>query len=141
MWLDSASRLATLPDLVVSADEWACTFLKADFEGDVVVEDSLSPRHTGSHRMDGVYLASGPAFAARPAGEPASILDVAPTVLSLFGLAAPPDRSGRVLDVAAGPPPALRPASMAGAPAAADTGSADDEADVRERLRGLGYIE
>ena len=139
-WLDAPGRPATLPDLVVSADDWSCTFLKADFDGNPLVEGSFSPRHTGSHRMNGLYLASGPAFAARQSGEEASILDVAPTVLSLFGLAAPADRTGRVLDLAAAPPSRLRPADLAGATNGGDA-SADDEADVRERLRGLGYIE
>jgi len=140
-WLDAPGRPATLPDLVVSADDWSCTFLKADFDGNPLVEGSFSPRHTGSHRMNGMYLASGPAFAVRPAGEEASILDVAPTVLALFGLAAPADRTGRVLDVAVSPPATLRPAALGGRPEGDATASEDDEADVRERLRGLGYIE
>jgi predicted AlkP superfamily phosphohydrolase/phosphomutase len=140
-WLEAPDRPETLPDLVVSGDGWACTFLKADFAGEPLTNASFSPRHTGSHRAHGLYLASGPAFAARGAGAEASILDIAPTALALFGLAAPADRRGRVLDVLADAPSELRPPELAGAPAPDRDRSEEDEADVRERLRGLGYIE
>jgi predicted AlkP superfamily phosphohydrolase/phosphomutase len=139
MWLDAEGRHETLPDLVVSGDEWATTFVKADFEGEPFLDAPFSPRHTGSHRIDGVLVAAGPAFRAAGALR-ASAVDVAPTVLALFGLEAPPDRRGRALDellAGHGPlAPAPRP-ELSDAPEATD----DDEADVRERLRGLGYIE
>jgi predicted AlkP superfamily phosphohydrolase/phosphomutase len=140
-WADAPSRPPTLPDLLVSADDWGCTFSKADFTGEVLVEGPFSPRHTGSHRMRGLYLASGPAFRAPGGGAPAAeILDVAPTVLALFGLAPPPDRRGRVLaEILAAPPQATTPTADAAPPA--DEARPEDEADVRERLRGLGYIE
>lgn len=139
-WLDSPARPEPLPDLLVSADDWACIFVKTDFSGEPLVEASFSPRHTGSHRMNGVYLVSGPAFGARPAGIEASILDVAPTVLALFGLSTPADRRGRILDVLARRPETLDPAALDGATGPVRT-TEDDEADVRERLKGLGYIE
>jgi predicted AlkP superfamily phosphohydrolase/phosphomutase len=142
-WLDAEGRVATLPDLLVSADDWACTFTKADFSGDPLVPGPLSPRHTGSHRMRGVYLASGPAFRSSDGAE-ADILDIAPTVLALFGLAAPPDRRGRVLEEILAIWPDVRDVAKLGSRAEGGgegETSLDEDEDVRERLRGLGYIE
>lgn len=139
-WLDAGGRAETLPDLLVWGDDWACTFSKADFEGEVLVEGPFSTRHTGSHRELGIYLASGGGFEKASSAE-ASILDVAPTVLAYFGLAAPPDRRGRVLHELLGrDTSALTPAPQAEA-AADSEATRDEEDDVRERLKGLGYIE
>jgi predicted AlkP superfamily phosphohydrolase/phosphomutase len=139
-WLDAPGRPETLPDLVVSGDDWASTFLKTEFEGPPVLDGPYSPRHTGSHRMEGMYLFAGPLFAERAPGRPADILDVTPTLLAAFGIAAPPDRTGRILDVLASPPQSLIPAITS---MDSGGGPSDDhaDADVRERLRGLGYIE
>lgn len=140
-WLDSAERPASLPDLLVSGDDWGVTFSKTDFSDTWLVDGPFSTRHTGSHRIGGLYLAAGQAFTAGPRGRQASILDIAPTVLTLFGLAPPDDRRGHPLPTARGVG-ATRPAVLDGARAEDFTEpSSDDDADVRERLRGLGYIE
>lgn len=139
-WLESADRLETLPDLVVAADDWGATFLKADFSGEPFVRASYSSRHTGSHRPLGLYLASGPAFVRHEPGVEASILDVAPTVLAVLGVATPAGRRGRVLDELL----ATKGERRAAPPEiqhTAEDGAEDEEADMRERLRGLGYIE
>lgn len=51
----------------------------------------------GSHRLDGVFMASGGPFRAGFAFGGAKIVDVAPTVLYLMGLPVPDDMDGRVL--------------------------------------------
>jgi hypothetical protein len=139
-WLDAGGRTEALPDLLVSADDWACTFTKADFSGDPLVPGPLSSRHTGSHRLHGVYLASGPAFRSTDGAE-ADILDVAPTVLALFELAAPEDRRGRVLEDLFVTAPRVRGVARLGSRVEEERAPDDEEANVRERLRGLGYIE
>jgi hypothetical protein len=137
--MDAAGHLVTLPDLLVSGDSWGMTFSKTDFEGPLVVGGPFSRRHTGSHRVDGMYLASGPLLDA-PLHEPASVLDIAPTVLAFFGLAAPDDRRGRILGAFRGSTGELKSTARVDPVDAAES-SSDDDADVRERLRGLGYIE
>lgn len=129
----------TLPDLVVSGDAWGMSFSKTEFEGPIVVEGPFSRRHTGSHRVDGVYLASGPSFSRRDDEVPAHILDLAPTVLAAFGLEHPPEWRGSTLPTFVTDLETLAPIATSGA--AGDLPTADEEDDVRDRLRGLGYIE
>jgi hypothetical protein len=71
----------------------------------------------------GAFLLAGPDIA--PAGEITGVrpADLAPTLLSLAGLEIPPHLAGR--PIATGPAADVR---------------RDDEADLLERLRGLGYI-
>jgi predicted AlkP superfamily phosphohydrolase/phosphomutase len=102
---------------------------------------------SGSHRDNGIFLAEGPTI--RPGTElsGAQIIDVAPTILHLLGVAVPNDMDGRVLvnmldtdnvstDVAVGG------AAMAVPPAALDsTYTEEDTVVIAERLRALGYIE
>lgn len=131
----------TLPDLIVSADGWGTTFSKTGFSGDPFRPSCFSPRHTGSHRMRGILLGSGPAFRADDGHDEVSILDVAPSVLALFGITPPPDRRGRTLDEMVRVADLHHTARDAGSRPADGSGSDDDERDVRERLRGLGYID
>ena len=140
-WLDSPGRPETLPDLVVAGDGWGATFLKAEFSGEPFAPESYSRRHTGSHRPLGLYLVSGPAFVRNEAAGEASILDVAPTALAALGLAAPVAWRGRALDELLAAPDAPRRGTGPGRPRPEGAETGDEEADVRERLRGLGYIE
>ncbi|MGB5036680.1 MAG: hypothetical protein WBQ66_08745, partial [Blastocatellia bacterium] len=139
-WQLAGGLIDTLPDLLVSGDDWGMTFSKTDFDGPLLVPGPFSRRHTGSHRLDGIYVASGPLFSHSPAGEKASVLDIAPTVLAAFGLAAPADRRGSILPAFCGGVDGLATASTVDSTDAREPTEDDDE-DVRERLRGLGYIE
>lgn len=139
-WQLAGGLIDTLPDVLVSGDDWGMTFSKTDFDGPLLVPGPFSRRHTGSHRLDGIFVASGPLFGHAPAGEKASVLDIAPTVLAAFGLAAPADRRGRVLPAFRGSVDGLVTASTVDS-ADGPEPSEDDDDDVRERLRGLGYIE
>ena len=66
--------------------------------------------------MEGVLIASGPAFRAGAAPEGATLLDIAPTVLHLLGVPVPADMDGRVLTEILDP--ALVPRPGRGRPAA-----------------------
>ena len=100
---------------------------------------------SGSHRMEGTVIAAGPQI--RPAGriEGARIVDLAPTVLSLLGCPIPEDMDGRRLDelLATGATSSqvvlIAETARYGVPAAASL-SAEEEAELRQRLRGLGYL-
>ncbi len=138
-WLEAQSHPDSLPDLLVSGDDWGTTFSKTEFDGPLFVPGPYSARHTGSHRIDGVYVASGPCFEPSTDLAPASVLDIAPTVLACLGLAAPQECRGRILPSFAGERTGL-PAAAATFAGSPESEAADDE-DVRERLRGLGYIE
>jgi len=100
---------------------------------------------SGSHRLEGIFIAAGPQI--RPVGrmEGPRIVDLAPTALSLMGCPIPEDMDGRVLGellaTEATPYQATpieetvryaRPAAMSLSP--------EEEAELQQRLRGLGYL-
>ncbi len=101
----------------------------------------------GTHRRAGILVARATAFnKAIEIGEP-QLIDVAPTMLHLLGVAVPEDMDGRVLVEA------FRPEFLATHPvkagAAAGTSESDpssgyteeESAKVEERLQALGYLE
>ena len=85
------------PDLIVAVDDWRCVMLKDCSMAEVFERKPLSPRHTGSHRMNGIFIAAGPDIV-HEALNGVSVLDVAPTILHLFGQKIPADMDGRVLE-------------------------------------------
>ncbi|WP_049925909.1 alkaline phosphatase family protein [Halopiger goleimassiliensis] len=99
-----------------------------------------------SHRSEGVFLARGPTIEARGRGSPASVLDVAPTVLHSVGEPLPDDLDGSALTacIAGREEPTTRSVDqhVAARGESDDAGHTDDELDdVEDRLRGLGYME
>ena len=96
----------------------------------------------------GVLLLSGPAIASGVRLTSASVLDIAPTLLHLFGVPASDKMRGRVLTGALTPDAAETLARIenhdrVGRPRAAQAMPVDPEGDSErlERLRALGYIE
>jgi predicted AlkP superfamily phosphohydrolase/phosphomutase len=98
----------------------------------------------GVHTMDGILIAAGPGVRSGGQVTGSSIADVAPTLLYGLGHAVPQHMDGRVLaelfepeHLAAQPPRvaevALRKETVVGH-------SAQEEQDMRDKLRGLGYI-
>jgi predicted AlkP superfamily phosphohydrolase/phosphomutase len=77
---------------------------------------------SGDHRPEGVYVAAGPGIEPG-AGPEISLADFAGRIAAAFGLTDTPDD---------GPVVASGPAAVF---------SADEEREVEERLRGLGYLE
>ena len=138
------ARLA--PDLTVVLGDWRYrTIGLHDFTTNKLISPAFGP--TGDHRMEGVFVATGPAF--RPGastGPDADLLDVAPTVLRLLGVPVPADMDGRVLTEVLDP-------SLAEAPAASGDAAAvnadepvgvayteEEDAEIQQRLADLGYL-
>jgi len=118
---------------------------------------------SGCHRLHGIFIAWGPEIQPKApplAGEAdaktpppvggaeggrivqgARILDLAPTILHLMGLPVPKDMDGRVLTevLVTSRPVEYQPAGPAGEGVAAGL-SAEETAEVEERLRALGYL-
>ncbi|MDX1520934.1 MAG: alkaline phosphatase family protein [Anaerolineae bacterium] len=107
----------------------------------------------GDHRMNGILVAIGPDLKINPGPLPnLSIEDIAPTILYLMRLPVPEDLDGRVLTEiisnkfqAANPVQRCAPLGVWPSAAEAkfvDEGmSEDEEAEIRDRLQALGYIE
>jgi predicted AlkP superfamily phosphohydrolase/phosphomutase len=103
------------------------------------------PRREGTHRLHGVFCASGPGVRGGYPLAGLRIEDVAPTVLHLVGLAAPSWMDGRVISAMLTRedletrPPARREVPLVDGEARGDYDGGQRE-QVERTLRGLGYI-
>jgi predicted AlkP superfamily phosphohydrolase/phosphomutase len=98
----------------------------------------------GTHSRNGIIACLGPHFRQGAEVPTLSILDVAPTVLSLLEVAPPDDTDGRIAEELLVAPPRVtrRPAARPPEPKQAPrTYTEEEEARIKERLRGLGYTE
>jgi predicted AlkP superfamily phosphohydrolase/phosphomutase len=134
--VDSDDEFGRRPDLVLVP------------RGDLTVSRDLNdrlwhdvyPKPGGTHRPEGILVAAGPGMRTGRV-PPVELIDVAPTLLALAGVGIPDDVDGRMLDELFTVPPEVRsaPARQGRAidPSALST---QEEADVAERLRALGYL-
>jgi predicted AlkP superfamily phosphohydrolase/phosphomutase len=132
------------PDLTLMLRDWACiSVLNASHPL------KRRPDLVGVHRPEGIFIATGSGFRKGAVLSPTSILNVAPMVLHSCGLPVPEDLEGEVVAEAYEPDflrsqPVRRGARTRGAkkrPGEAVEVAAEEEAQVIERLKGLGYLE
>jgi predicted AlkP superfamily phosphohydrolase/phosphomutase len=140
----SGEQAKELPDILLLPlnMEYGATGLSA-FVSNQVVAPSFA--YSGSHRMEGVFMLSGHGVRPGSVVQGAQIVDMAPTILHLLGLAVPRDMDGRVLTEAFDQGfLATRPVEYsdeAAIPGPVGRGLSEEEAEqVTERLRGLGYV-
>ena len=104
---------------------------------------SRSLEWTGNHTQRGIFAIKGPGVQ-RTKIEGATVFDVAPTILYAMGLPIPDDMDGRVLTSAFGRSHMeSRPISFADSDQKTNEGkflSKNDEDEIEERLRGMGYL-
>jgi predicted AlkP superfamily phosphohydrolase/phosphomutase len=105
------------------------------------------PTQSGGHRLYGVLIAAGDCFRQKASWQETSIMDVAPTILHLFGTPIPKNIDGQVMSFAldanwssSHPVQFAEPTTPSGENVPEDY-SAEEAADIEERLRGMGYIE
>jgi predicted AlkP superfamily phosphohydrolase/phosphomutase len=116
----------------------------SDFASNSVFDDLYGTY--GHHRMNGLLMLSGPGVRSGEHIEGARLIDLAPTIYALMGVAAPPGLDGQVLDRLFDD--GLRPASrLQDAPLSSPVEasevrvySSEEEAELSEQLRGLGYV-
>lgn len=141
----SGRAIELAPDLIV--------FLDPDYAGGAglrgplitPVERMILEEWSGLHRMDGILIIRGDPLKRGARIDGAEIVDLAPTLLYLLGLAIPEDMDGKVLEAAIAPPflsdhpPRLggRSEDRAAPPSELDE---EEEAQIRENLKGLGYL-
>lgn len=105
--------------------------------------DSLL-KDNGVHTMDGILFAHGKDIAPGKRIEGANLIDIAPTALHLANLPVPSEMDGKVLTDLLTPQRAKTPVNYIETDywEAVDVSlSAEDEADMLDKLRGLGYVE
>lgn len=108
-----------------------------------------SPDRSGTHRMNGILYLFGPGIAPGQTVTGATLVDIAPTILSLMGVPIPQSIDGQVLTAAMAPDMASQlQITYSDAPATAPEReavpepelSAEDERVIRDRLEALGYL-
>jgi len=94
---------------------------------------------SGCHRLHGVFIARGQGIAhGEIAG--ARIIDLAPTILHLMNVPVPDDMDGHVLTEALVTPRPVETQTAVPASHAQEDLTAEEAAEVEERLRALGYL-
>ncbi len=93
----SREKVNLLPDIIFTINNWRCVIIEDNFNRPLFEEKPFSTRHTGSHRLNGFFLAYGPGIKKNYKIKNARIYDIAPTILHIFGLPIPNDMDGRVL--------------------------------------------
>jgi predicted AlkP superfamily phosphohydrolase/phosphomutase len=137
-------RVPVAPDLILHTDRSKyVSFGHADFGSNKLLEASVG--QTGHHTMDGIVVLHGEGV--RPkTGIKGNIIDIAPTVLYALGLPIPAIMDGQVMQSAfSAEYLAAHPIVRAAADESASSGSThayseEDEAQVMDRLRELGYV-
>jgi predicted AlkP superfamily phosphohydrolase/phosphomutase len=128
------------PDLHVVLDGYrAIAFPLFATDGRIVTRQIRGD--SGCHRRHGIFIARGPEVRSGETVEGARILDLAPTILHLMGLPVPDDMDGRVLTEALSTSRSVERQSASLADEEAGAGlSAEETAEVEDRLRALGYL-
>jgi len=140
----SGPRVEDAPDIsFLPRDMRYLPLGNADFNSNKFIVDAFGI--SGCHRMDGVMIASGgPIRRGLDAGQ-AKIWDVAPTLLYLLGEPVPEDMDGRVLKESIEQEFISRhevrfKEAAASSQSTVQEFSGEENAEVIERLRSLGYI-
>ena len=134
----SGRFLDTAPDLLlVPAPLYSLTHAK----GMVEAADWLS----GDHRLEGVIVATGPEVTTGRLNETVYLQDLGPTALAALGVPSAVPRDGKVIKSLVGDGVELQVTEAASSNAPArdtQTGlTSDEEGEIEDQLRGLGYVE
>jgi len=88
---------ALAPDIIFTINDWRCVIIEDDPDRPLFEKRPFTNRHTGAHRLEGIFIAFGPEFEQRKKIEKVRIIDIAPTILHMFNAPIPKDVDGRVL--------------------------------------------
>lgn len=125
------------PDLLlVPAPLYSLTHAKSSVED----ADWLS----GDHRLEGVVVAAGPEVQPGPLQETVRLIDLMPTAVAALGVSSAVPRDGRPIEslVGAGIELEVSESGSPGASAPPESGlTSDEEGEIEDHLRGLGYVE
>ena len=128
------------PDLHLIMDGYrALAYPMFAADGRVVTEQRLGD--SGHHRPDGILIASGPAIGAGGSVDGARLIDLAPTILHLLGVAVPDDLDGVVLQALLANPTEVRYRPALPYHAAPATPPPVRQNEIAARLQALGYLE
>ncbi|HEX6384065.1 MAG TPA: DUF2304 family protein [Anaerolineae bacterium] len=142
----SGARLEHAPDIVFLPRRLEYFgFGEYEFGSHQIIE-AMKRGISGTHRMNGVFLAHGAAIRPEVVVDSAQIVDLAPTILRLMGVPVPTHMDGRVLEeifsTALPPAPATdKPSDWQYVANGVDADLTDAERQsLAKRLRDLGYV-
>jgi len=148
--LYSGEFLEKMPDLLVHWHDYKYSFIPDFDEGPLVASilesKNLQWDRSGYHRPNGIFFAHGDDIRRNTQVE-GVVMDVTATILYEMGLPVPADMDGRVITDAyleeriERDPPRTSEVDTRTAPDDAAVFTRDEEAQVTERLRQLGYLE
>ncbi|MDX6534872.1 MAG: hypothetical protein QOF68_2616 [Gaiellales bacterium] len=142
--LYSGDYLAEAPDVVALFDS---AYKGQGGLGQIFepVPDSILQEYSGVHAMEGIFAVAGRGVREGVDLGRRGILDVAPTLRALLGIAVPSDADGAVMRDALADAVAVREGEAstpaAGAQQEQPALTAEEEATLEESLRSLGYLE
>ena len=133
-------RLSQLPDVFIEFLDQPYDAFMQDY--DVPSPFMKSDWANGTHRRNGLFVGAGPDIAQGPAIEGLEIFDVAPNVLHLMGYPIPTHMDGRFRRdlYAAGAGEDARMEAFITEGEGRDGITPEEERDLEEKLRGLGYL-
>jgi predicted AlkP superfamily phosphohydrolase/phosphomutase len=130
--------LHTLPDVFVEFLDRPYDAFMQDYDVPAVFQ--RNEWGNGTHRRDGLYIGAGPAFAQGPEVEGLEIFDVAPNVLHAMGFPVPKHMDGRFrADLFRAGLDEVRFETLGGGGTRGQI-TEEEERDLQEKLRGLGYL-
>lgn len=148
---DSASlyhgdKSSLAPDLMVVIDNYRCSF-SHKLNNEIFIDQRYHPMKTGTHRMEGIFIGTGPKIAPGEVSG-ATLQDIVPTLLFLNEVPIPASLDGRILteilvpQAAASVEAFLELSGRQEVRASRDTpADAEDMEAVRQRLIDLGYLD
>jgi predicted AlkP superfamily phosphohydrolase/phosphomutase len=98
---------------------------------------------SGCHRLHGIFIGAGSAFEEAASISKARIIDLAPTILHILNVPVPQDMDGRVLSEALTPELRARATQIGEAASSSQAPldfNSDEQAEIEDRLRALGYL-
>ncbi len=130
-----------LPDLILIPHEVLA--VTRQLRGGKTVRWLATRKIEGTHRFDGIFIATGPGVT-RTRVQGAKIIDCAPTLLAMMGLRVPTDMTGRVLMEIFSTSPVVEREAAQVLPRQAPRQAAYTEDELRvvtDRLSDLGYLQ
>jgi len=127
---------ASMPNLFITVDNLNSRILAHCTDRNSHFEKSVDTSQTGNHRMDGMYIFTGPDIHATELG--LSLLDIAPTILYALDKSIPSDMDGRAateLFTKQIPPRFTRNIQPPAKPT-----DLDDQIEIESTLKSLGYM-
>lgn len=137
-------KIDLAPDILFTMENFACAVdPRHTMNDEYLVDGPPSAARCGGHRMEGIYVASGPDIASGE-GEPASIFNVAPTLLYALGEPVPDMMDGEpVTDLFTAnfqDDQSIERKSLTDLVGSDDVATERDTKAVQEQLEDLGYI-